>query len=85
MLITGGGRLNRALVAGLADGLPGVDVAPVEAVGWRGDALEAEAFGYLAVRSLKGLAISLPSTTGVPEPMPGGVRYLPANRATAAS
>lgn len=85
LLVTGGGRLNRALIAGLADGLPGIDVAPVEAVGWRGDALEAEAFGYLAVRSLKGLPLSLPSTTGVPEPMPGGIRYLPANRATATS
>jgi anhydro-N-acetylmuramic acid kinase len=73
VLVCGGGRLNRALMAGLAGALPGVEVAPVEAVGWRGDALEAEAFGYLAVRSLKGLPLSLPSTTGVPHPMPGGV------------
>ena len=51
----GGGRLNRALMAGLAAVLPDVEVKPVEGVGWRGDALEAEAFGYLAVRSLKGL------------------------------
>ena len=77
LLVTGGGRLNRALMNGLSDALPGVDVATVESVGWRGDALEAEAFGYLAVRSLKGLPLSLPSTTGVPRPMPGGVKYLP--------
>ena len=77
LLVCGGGRLNRGLMAGLVAALPGVEVAPVEAAGWRGDALEAEAFGYLAVRSLKGLPLSLPSTTGVPRPMPGGV-YHPA-------
>jgi anhydro-N-acetylmuramic acid kinase len=41
-------------------------------VGWDGDFLEAQAFGYLAVRSSRGLPLSLPSTTGVPSPMPGG-------------
>jgi anhydro-N-acetylmuramic acid kinase len=44
-------------------------------VGWNGDAMEAEGFAYLAVRSLKGLPLSLPTTTGVPQPMPGGVLY----------
>jgi anhydro-N-acetylmuramic acid kinase len=39
-------------MAGLSKILPGIVVGPVETVGWRGDALEAEAFGYLAVRSL---------------------------------
>ena len=50
----------------------GVSVRPVEAVGWDGDALEAQAFAYLAVRSLRGLPLSLPTTTGVPHPMRGG-------------
>ena len=50
----------------------GVPVEPVESAGWNGDALEAQLFGYLAIRSLRGLPLSLPSTTGVPEPMPGG-------------
>jgi anhydro-N-acetylmuramic acid kinase len=77
LLVCGGGRLNRALMAGLATAMPEVAVAPVESVGWRGDALEAEAFGYLAVRSLDGLPLSLPSTTGVPRPMPGGERSDP--------
>ena len=40
-------------------------VVPVEAVGWDGDALEAQAFAYLAVRSLRGLPLSFPTTTGV--------------------
>jgi anhydro-N-acetylmuramic acid kinase len=77
LLVCGGGRLNRGIMEGLRAALPETEVAPVEAVGWRGDALEAEAFGYLAVRSLKGLPLSLPSTTGVPQPMPGGA-YAPA-------
>jgi anhydro-N-acetylmuramic acid kinase len=77
LLVCGGGRLNRGIMAGLAAALPDTEVVPVEKVGWRGDALEAEAFGYLAVRSLKGLPLSLPSTTGVPQPMPGG-EYTPA-------
>ncbi len=75
LLVCGGGRLNRAIMAGLATALPGVQVQPVEGVGWRGDVLEAEAFGFLAVRSVKGLPLSVPTTTGVPEPMPGGVLY----------
>ena len=77
LMVCGGGRLNRALMAGLGAALPGTEVAPVEQVGWRGDTLEAEAFGYLAVRSLKGLPLSLPSTTGVPQPTPGGI-FVPA-------
>ena len=50
----------------------GLPVEPVEAVGWDGDAIEAQAFGFLAVRSLRGLPLSLPSTTGVPVPTTGG-------------
>jgi len=38
-----------------------------------GDAVEAEAWAYLAVRSLKGLPITFPGTTGVPTPRSGGV------------
>ncbi|AWJ83367.1 anhydro-N-acetylmuramic acid kinase [Azospirillum sp. TSH58] len=70
-LVCGGGRHNATLMAMLADRL-GVPVDPVEAVGWNGDGLEAEAFAYLAVRSRKGLPLSLPATTGVPRPMTGG-------------
>lgn len=70
-LVCGGGRHNATLMGMLADRL-GVPVDPVEAVGWNGDALEAEAFAYLAVRSRKGLPLSLPATTGVPQPMSGG-------------
>jgi anhydro-N-acetylmuramic acid kinase len=70
-LVTGGGRHNSALMNALRRRL-GVRVRPVEALGWNGDALEAQAFAYLAVRSLEGLPLSLPSTTGVSEPTCGG-------------
>ncbi len=70
-LVTGGGRRNPALMAALAQRLA-APVDPIEAVGWDGDALEAQAFAYLAVRSLKGLPISFPETTGAPRPLPGG-------------
>jgi anhydro-N-acetylmuramic acid kinase len=70
-LVTGGGRHNPALMAVLSEMLGG-NVAPVEAVGWNGDALEAQAFAYLAVRSLAGLPLSLPATTGVAQPTTGG-------------
>jgi anhydro-N-acetylmuramic acid kinase len=70
-LVTGGGRHNPVMMAALAR-LLAVPVRPVEAVGWDGDALEAQAFAYLAIRSLRGLPLSLPTTTGAPRPMRGG-------------
>jgi len=70
-LVTGGGRHNSAFMRGFAT-LLGVPVEPVEAVGWNGDLLEAECFAYLAVRSRLGLPLSVPGTTGVPQPTTGG-------------
>lgn len=70
-LVAGGGRHNPVLMRELAARI-GVPVDPVEAVGWRGDLLEAEAFAFLGVRHLRGLPLSLPTTTGVPRPLPGG-------------
>ena len=75
-LVTGGGRLNASMMQRFAARL-GVPVEPVEAVGWDGDGLEAQCFAWLAVRSRRGLPLSLPSTTGVPRPMPGG-EFVPA-------
>ena len=70
-LVCGGGRHNPAMMAALARLLE-APVRPAEAVGWNGDALEAQAFAYLAVRSVSGLPLSLPSTTGAPHPVCGG-------------
>ena len=71
-VISGGGRRNKTLMAMIAERVEGA-VAPAEAVGMDGDGMEAEAWAYLAVRSLKGLPITFPGTTGVPRPLTGGV------------
>jgi anhydro-N-acetylmuramic acid kinase len=73
VLVCGGGRHNKQLMRLLAQKFA-VPVRPVEEVGWNGDALEAQCFAFLAVRSLRGLPLSLPTTTGVHEPLTGG-RY----------
>jgi len=79
-LVCGGGRHNPVLMAALG-GVVGKTVDAVEAAGWDGDALEAQAFAYLAVRSTLGLPLSLPGTTGVPRPMTGGrLFFAPADR-----
>lgn len=51
----------------------GIPVRNVDELGWNGDALEAEAFAYMAVRAMKYDPISFPGTTGVPDEMAGGV------------
>jgi anhydro-N-acetylmuramic acid kinase len=53
----------------------GTQVVSVDGLGWDGDALEAQGFAYMAVRSLKNLPISFPGTTGAPKPMTGGVLF----------
>ncbi len=69
--VTGGGRHNRTLMQWIAE-LSRLETLPVERLGWNGDMLEAEAFGWLAVRSLLGLPLSVLKTTGVPMPISGG-------------
>ncbi len=71
LLVAGGGRHNATMLAMIADACE-IPVEPIEALGQNGDATEAEGFAYMAVRSLKGLPISFPGTTGVPEPLTGG-------------
>lgn len=71
-IVCGGGRKNRTLMQMLA-GMVENAIAPAEAAGFDGDATEAEAWAYLAVRSLQGLPLTFPGTTGVAEPVTGGV------------
>lgn len=79
-IVVGGGRRNPVLMGELARRL-GVRVIAAEEAGWRGDTLEAEAFAYLAVRNLKGLPLSVPTTTGVSKPMTGGTLHKTSTRA----
>jgi anhydro-N-acetylmuramic acid kinase len=71
-VICGGGRRNRTLMSMIAAEVESA-VVPAEAAGFDGDAVEAEAWAYLAVRSLRGLPITFPGTTGVAAPTCGGV------------
>ena len=75
-IVCGGGRLNAVLMDGLAGRLE-APIEAAEAQGWNGDAIEAQAFAHLAVRSMRGLAITFPGTTGVPHPMTGGQLHRP--------
>lgn len=72
LVVSGGGRHNPAIMNMLAQRAR-VEAVPAESVGWRGDAIEAECFAFLAIRVLRGLPISFPTTTGAPHPLTGGV------------
>ena len=63
---------NPVLMRMLAERVAPARVKTADAVGWAADSLEAQGFAYLAVRSLNGLPLSFPATTGVPQPMTGG-------------
>ena len=73
--VAGGGRKNAHLMGLLSDMLAPSQVKAVEALDFEGDAIEAQAFAYLAVRSLLGLPLTMPGTTGVPVPQTGGVYH----------
>ena len=71
MIVCGGGRHNSTLMGELGH-RTGCRIDTADEVGWRGDAIEAECFAFLAVRSLRGLPLGFPKTTGVPMPQTGG-------------
>jgi anhydro-N-acetylmuramic acid kinase len=75
-ILTGGGARNPTLLAAVA-AETGTPVVPASMLGWDGDALEAQAFAFLAVRSLRGLPLTFPTTTGAPRPLSGGRLHLP--------
>ena len=75
-IVCGGGRLNGELMRMLEVKLD-APVVRSEEVGWDGDALEAQAFAFLAVRSKMKLPLSFPNTTGVKNSTVGGVLNLP--------
>ncbi len=72
-IVCGGGRHNATLMTALGARL-GMPCQAAEMVGWRGDTIEAEAMAYLAARSVRGLPLTVPGTTGVSAPLTGGRR-----------
>lgn len=84
LVVCGGGRRNPAIMDALAT-RAAVEAVSAETLGWRGDAIEAECFALLAVRSLRGMTISFPGTTGVSAPISGGRLAWPRPATEAAS
>jgi anhydro-N-acetylmuramic acid kinase len=76
-IIAGGGARNPTMMRMLSERLAPARVEAAQTLGWSSDAIEAQAFAYLAVRSLNGLPITFPGTTGAPRPMTGGVLARP--------
>ncbi|WFS02483.1 anhydro-N-acetylmuramic acid kinase [Rhizobium tumorigenes] len=74
-VVCGGGRLNPVIMAEFSELAEeqGARVVAAEVAGFDGGSMEAEAWGYLAVRSLDGLPLTYPGTTGVSVPVTGGV------------
>ena len=72
-IVAGGGARNHTMLRMLRERIAPATVEAADALGWSADAIEAQAFGFLAARGLKGLPLSYPATTGVPIPMTGGV------------
>jgi anhydro-N-acetylmuramic acid kinase len=76
-IVAGGGARNPTLMRMLAERLKTSQIETAHDAGWSIDSLEAQAFAYLAVRSLRGLPITFPGTTGVSHPLTGGVLARP--------
>jgi len=75
-MVAGGGARNPTFLKAIAEETRG-KIVTADSLGWNGDALEAQAFGFLAVRSLRGLPLTFPGTTGAPRPLSGGKLNLP--------
>jgi anhydro-N-acetylmuramic acid kinase len=78
-IVCGGGRKNPHIMGDLRDGAAkaGAEVILAEDAGLNGDSMEAEAWAYLAVRSMKGLPLTFPTTTGCRAAVSGGVLAKP--------
>jgi anhydro-N-acetylmuramic acid kinase len=72
-IVAGGGARNLTMLRMLRECLQPATVRAADTLGWASDSIEAQAFGFLAARGLKGLPLSYPATTGVPFPMTGGM------------
>ena len=72
LIVSGGGRKNLTMMREISI-RANIKVETADRYNWRGDAIEAECFAFLAARTLANLPISYPKTTGVAEPTTGGV------------
>jgi anhydro-N-acetylmuramic acid kinase len=70
-IVCGGGGHNPAIMRALAQRLSCPTMLASD-LGWSLDAMEAQAFAYLAARTMRALPITFPGTTGAPTPLRGG-------------
>lgn len=87
-ILAGGGWKNPVILQELKERLQQkcgnqLHIQTADEAGWNSQALEAQIFAYLAVRSLQNKPISVPGTTRVPEPLSGGHAYVPPSGPTA--
>lgn len=76
-VLAGGGWKNPVIVSALTEALEAkmgdqLILKHADEMGWHGQSLEAQMFGYYALRFLQNKAISFPGTTGAPYPVCGG-------------
>lgn len=70
--VCGGGRHNKFILKNLAN-LSNIKTSNIDDLSINGDMVEAEAFAYIAARTLQNKPSSFPSTTGVFSPVVSGV------------
>jgi anhydro-N-acetylmuramic acid kinase len=75
-VVAGGGALNPTLMAMISNRIS-AKLVIADDIGWPAQLMEAQAWAYLAVRNIKGLPLTFPTTTGVFEPITGGVLAQP--------
>ena len=74
LVISGGGAYNRAIIKALEELTQkyGIITLTAQSLGLSSDFIEAEAWAYLAIRSIYNLPITFPTTTGCLTPQSGG-------------
>jgi anhydro-N-acetylmuramic acid kinase len=77
LYVAGGGRHNQGIMQLLKEMDASINIQPIDVLGFSSDFLEAQAFAYLAKRSIQKLPLTFPSTTGVNTPLTGGILYEP--------
>ena len=73
ILICGGGRKNQILVEAIKNDLNSkIQLKKIDDYDINGDFIESQAFGYIAIRTIKDLPITFPNTTNCLSPITGG-------------
>ena len=72
-LVCGGGRKNKLLIENIKDNFKNLNIDTVEKYNIDGDFIESQAFAFLAIRSIKQMPISFPTTTRCDQALTGGV------------